>query len=83
LGTEELNWTMSKLWLLKLTDSDRDLIGDAFEVFIGAALRGQEGQFFTPRNAIEFLVEAVDPSSRHPHGGRTAPWTRIGPHELQ
>ena len=62
LGTEELNWTIRKLWHLRLMDSGRDLIGDAFEALIGSALRGQEGQFFTPRNAIEFLVEAVDPS---------------------
>lgn len=62
LGTEDLDWTLRQLWQLKLKNATSDLIGDAFEVFIGAALRGQEGQFFTPRNAIRFLVDAVNPS---------------------
>ena len=62
LGTEELNWTLRKLWPLKINNSDSDVIGDAFEVFIGSALRGQEGQFFTPRNAIRFLVDVINPS---------------------
>jgi type I restriction enzyme M protein len=62
LGTEDLDWTLRQLWPLKLENANSDLIGDAFEVFIGSALRGQEGQFFTPRNAISFLVDAVHPS---------------------
>jgi type I restriction enzyme M protein len=61
LGAEELTWTLRRLWEVELQRTDRDLVGDAFEVFVGSALRGQEGQFFTPRNAIRFLVEAVDP----------------------
>ena len=62
LGPEALAWTMRRLAPLCVEASDSDIIGDAYEVFMGAALRGQEGQFFTPRNAISFLVEAVDPS---------------------
>ena len=30
-------------------------------MFIGPALRGAEGQFFTPRNVIEMMVRMVDP----------------------
>jgi type I restriction enzyme M protein len=63
LGTEDLDWTLRKLWPLKLENSSSDIIGDAFEIFIGSALRGQEGQFFTPRNAIRFLIDAVKPSA--------------------
>ncbi len=61
LGPEALAWTMGRLAPLCVEDSGTDIIGDAYEVFMGAALRGQEGQFFTPRNAIAFLVEAVAP----------------------
>lgn len=43
--------------------SDRDPVGDLYETFIGAAIRGSEGQFFTPQNAGRWLVEAVSPSS--------------------
>ncbi|GAF90461.1 unnamed protein product, partial [marine sediment metagenome] len=42
-------------------EADRDAIGDAFEVFIGPALRGAEGQFFTPRNVIRMMVEILNP----------------------
>lgn len=45
-----------------LMDSpETDPIGDAFEVFAGSESRGRSGQFFTPRNATDLLVEAVDP----------------------
>ncbi|MCL4369302.1 MAG: N-6 DNA methylase [Chloroflexi bacterium] len=45
-----------------ITEADRDAVGDAFEVFIGPALRGSEGQFFTPRNVIRMIIEIMDPS---------------------
>ena len=44
-----------------LIDADRDAIGEAFEVFIGPALRGSEGQFFTPRNVVEMVIDIVQP----------------------
>lgn len=44
-----------------IRDSDRDAIGDAFEVFIGPALRGPEGQFFTPRNVVRMMIDILDP----------------------
>jgi type I restriction enzyme M protein len=45
-----------------LIEADRDAVGDAFEAFIGPALRGAEGQFFTPRNVVKMVIEMVDPS---------------------
>jgi len=36
-------------------------VGDAFEVFIGPTLRGEKGQFFTPRNVVRLCVEILDP----------------------
>lgn len=44
-----------------ITAADRDAVGDAFEVFIGPALRGSEGQFFTPRNVVQMVIDMVDP----------------------
>lgn len=44
-----------------LIEADRDAVGDAFEVFIGPALRGSEGQFFTPRNVVKMIVSMLDP----------------------
>ncbi len=44
-----------------LMDSDRDAVGEAFEVFVGPTLRGAEGQFFTPRNVVKMVVDMLDP----------------------
>ncbi|MGE4364059.1 MAG: N-6 DNA methylase, partial [Mycolicibacterium sp.] len=50
-----------ELQTYSLLQAERDAIGEAFEVFIGPALRGPEGQFFTPRNVVRALVDMVDP----------------------
>lgn len=47
-----------------LIKSERDVIADAFEVFISPSLRGGQGQFFTPRNVVKLLVSLVNPT-RH------------------
>ena len=44
-----------------LIEEDVDAVADAFEVFIGPALKGEKGQFFTPRNVIRMVFEALDP----------------------
>lgn len=44
-----------------VTEASRDVVGDAFEVFIGPALKGEQGQFFTPRNVVRMAVEMLDP----------------------
>ena len=44
-----------------LVDARSDPIGDAFEVFAGSESKARNGQFFTPRNAIELLIDLVDP----------------------
>ena len=38
-------------------------MADAFEVFIGTALKGEHGQFFTPRNIVKMMVEILDPDN--------------------
>ena len=38
-----------------------DVKGEAFEFFLGDTFTGGLGEFFTPRNAVEFIVDAVSP----------------------
>ncbi len=38
-----------------------DPFGDLYEVFASDTFRGQAGQFFTPQNAVNLLVDLVDP----------------------
>ncbi len=61
LDPESLRYVVGELQNYCITDADRDAIGDAFEVFIGPALRGPEGQFFTPRNVVKMVVDILDP----------------------
>lgn len=61
LDADSLLYVVGELQTYCVMDADRDAIGDAFEVFIGPALRGAEGQFFTPRNVVEMMVRIVDP----------------------
>lgn len=46
----------------RLTDSDDwDLMGSAYEQYTAAYLKRQQGQFFTNRRVVDFLVAAIDP----------------------
>jgi type I restriction enzyme M protein len=62
LDAESLCYVVGELQNYCIMDADRDAIGDAFEVFIGPALRGAEGQFFTPRNVVRMMVEILGPT---------------------
>src|SRR5699024_8065993 len=57
LDDKSLHYVVGELQQFSLMDSSRDAIGDAFEVFIGHALKGGQGQFFTPRNVIKMIIE--------------------------
>ena len=58
-----LKHIIGKLQNFCLMDTDRDTIADAFEVFIGYSLKGSQGQFFTPKNVVKTLVNAIDPTT--------------------
>ena len=38
-----------------------DVKGEAFEYFLGETFTGGLGEYFTPRNVVEFMVDAVNP----------------------
>jgi type I restriction enzyme M protein len=61
LDPDSLVYVVGELQNYCIMSADRDAIGDAFEVFIGPALRGAEGQFFTPRNVVQLIVGIIDP----------------------
>ena len=46
-----------------LRSPDYDQWGDLYETFMGSLARGQQGQFFTPSNAVRLLVDLVDPQA--------------------
>ncbi|MCY4262427.1 MAG: N-6 DNA methylase, partial [Candidatus Dadabacteria bacterium] len=62
LDERTLAYIVGELQHYCLVEAERDVIAEAFETFIDHALKGGQGQFFTPRNVVRLLVEIVDPS---------------------
>jgi type I restriction enzyme M protein len=62
LDTKSLMFIVGELQNYSLMESERDVIADAFETFIGHALKGGLGQFFTPRNVVKMIVDILQPS---------------------
>ena len=46
---------------ISLNQTDLDVKGVAFERFLGNFFKGEIGQFFTPREVVEFMVDMVIP----------------------
>lgn len=63
LDGESLKFVVGTLQGYCLIEAERDVIADAFETFIDHALKGGQGQFFTPRNVIQMMVEILDPNT--------------------
>lgn len=62
LDANSLAYVVGELQNYSLLEAERDVIADAFETFIGHALKGSQGQFFTPRNVIKMMVDILDPN---------------------
>lgn len=64
LDENSIVYVIGELQRYLITQAERDALGDAFEVFIGPALRGAEGQFFTPRNVVRMATYMLNPKIR-------------------
>ena len=62
LDINSIAYVVGELQNYSLTNSERDVVADAFETFIGHALKGGQGQFFTPRNVVKMMVDILQPS---------------------
>ncbi|MBP5501972.1 MAG: N-6 DNA methylase [Bacteroidales bacterium] len=52
---------VKELETINLSVTKDDVKGFAFEKLLGRTFRGELGQFFTPRNIVDFMVEVLDP----------------------
>ena len=62
LNPEVLAYIVSQLQMYSLLESDIDVKGRAYEEIVGSNLRGDRGEFFTPRNICQMAVAMLDPS---------------------
>ncbi len=59
-----LAYIVSQLQMYILLDSDIDVKGRAYEEIVGSNLRGDRGEFFTPRNVCRMAVLMLDPGEK-------------------
>lgn len=56
-----VTFVVSQLQRYSLLNSPVDVKGIAYEEIVGSNLRGDRGEFFTPRNACRMAVQMLDP----------------------
>lgn len=61
LDDRSIAYIVGELQQYCLIECERDVVGDAFETFIGPSLKGGQGQFFTPRNVTSLVRKLVQP----------------------
>jgi type I restriction enzyme M protein len=60
-----LAYLVTQLQMYSLLESDVDVKGRAYEEIVGSNLRGDRGEFFTPRNICRMAVAMLDPTEKH------------------
>jgi type I restriction enzyme M protein len=59
-----LAYLVTQLQMYSLLESDIDVKGRAYEEIVGSNLRGDRGEFFTPRNICRMAVAMLDPGEK-------------------
>lgn len=62
LKPRSLAYVVSELQKYSLLNTHIDIKGKAYEELVGANLRGDRGEFFTPRNVMHMTVEMLGPT---------------------
>lgn len=57
LSDKVLKYVISELQRFSFVDTDTDIKGEAYEELVGTNLRGDRGEFFTPRSVCDMAVE--------------------------
>ena len=61
LTPSHLSICVSALQDVKLTNSNLDVIDEAFEYLVSKTAKGEKGQYFTPRYVIDMCVKMLNP----------------------
>ncbi|RLG15924.1 hypothetical protein DRN63_04840 [Nanoarchaeota archaeon] len=59
LNDRVLAYAMAELQKYSLVDTDVDIKGEAYEEIVGPNLRGDRGEFFTPRNVCKMTIQMI------------------------
>lgn len=61
LDEKSIAYVVGELEQYALLKTDKDTVGDAFEVFAESKLVGEKGEFFTPREVVRTAIQIVNP----------------------
>ncbi|MCJ0957405.1 N-6 DNA methylase [Mammaliicoccus sciuri] len=61
LQPSSLSYIVSEFQKYTLLNTNIDIKGRAYEELVGANLRGDRGEFFTPRNVVEMAIKMLNP----------------------
>jgi type I restriction enzyme M protein len=61
LDSKSVAYVVGELQQYGLMKTDKDVVGDAFEIFAESRFAGEKGEFFTPRPVVKTCVDIVNP----------------------
>lgn len=61
LEPKQLAWVAAELARYNFLDAEVDVKGMAYEAMVATTMKRERGQFFTPRNVVEAMVEMLAP----------------------
>lgn len=61
LDDAALRYAFKELSVVRLSESASHVLGEAFQALIGPRIRGDKGQFFTPRSLVRSIVSVLAP----------------------
>jgi type I restriction enzyme M protein len=63
LNQDLVYFIVKELQFISLLQSSKDILSDAFEIFVSKILKDEAGQFFTPPNIVKFMVNYLNPKT--------------------
>jgi len=60
IDDKSLAYVVGELQNFSLTKTEKDVVGDAFEVFAESKFAGEKGEFFTPRQLVQMVIKFLD-----------------------
>jgi type I restriction enzyme M protein len=64
LDAKSVAYVVGELEQFSLLKTDKDVVGDAFEVFAESKLIGEKGEFFTPREVVRTAIKIIKPQPK-------------------
>ena len=62
LDAKSICKVVGSLQQFSLMKTEKDAVGEAFEIFAESKLVGEKGEFFTPREIVKLAIQILDPS---------------------